>query len=163
MFRKTMIALATVAALGAVAPTVADARGGFGGGFHGGGFGGGRWHGGGWGLGAGAFAGAVIGGAIASSAYGYYGPYYGGGYYPGYSYYPATSATVLITITVLGKQSRNPAPLASTGLTDTAGGLDASVASRRHGAYLDIRDLGLMLAHVHGAGSEPPSGQVLVQ
>jgi hypothetical protein len=94
MFRKTIIALATVAALGAVAPTAADARGGFGGGFHGGGFhgggfGGGRWHGGGWGLGAGALAGAVIGGAIASSAYGYYGPYYGGGYYPGYSYYPA--------------------------------------------------------------------------
>src|SRR6202047_4680732 len=42
MFRKTMIALATVAALGALAPTAADARGGFGGGgFHGGGFGGG--------------------------------------------------------------------------------------------------------------------------
>ncbi|HWS67535.1 MAG TPA: hypothetical protein VN325_32610, partial [Steroidobacteraceae bacterium] len=41
MFRKTMIALATVAALGALTPTAADARGGFGGGFHGGGFGGG--------------------------------------------------------------------------------------------------------------------------
>src|SRR5882724_12313485 len=36
-----MIALATVAALGALTPTAADARGGFGGGFHGGGFGGG--------------------------------------------------------------------------------------------------------------------------
>jgi hypothetical protein len=44
MFRKTMIALATVAALGALTPTAADARGGFGGGFHGGGF-----HGGGFG------------------------------------------------------------------------------------------------------------------
>ena len=51
MFRKTMIALATVAALGALTPTAADARGGFGGGFHGGGFGGGfrggGFHGGG--------------------------------------------------------------------------------------------------------------------
>lgn len=46
MFRKTRIALATVAALGALTPTAADARGGFGGGFHGGGFGGG-FHGGG--------------------------------------------------------------------------------------------------------------------
>src|SRR6202048_4595300 len=44
MFRKTMIALATVAALGALTPTAVDARGGFGGGFHGGGF-----HGGGFG------------------------------------------------------------------------------------------------------------------
>src|SRR6266481_2854728 len=44
MFRKTMIALATVAALGALKPTAADARGGFGGGFRGGGF-----HGGGFG------------------------------------------------------------------------------------------------------------------
>src|SRR5258705_2318893 len=43
MFRKTMIALATVAALGALTPTAADARGGgfHGGAFHGGGFGGG--------------------------------------------------------------------------------------------------------------------------
>src|SRR3982074_2809936 len=47
MFRKTMIALATVAALGALTPTAADARGGFGGGFHGGGFHGGGFHGGG--------------------------------------------------------------------------------------------------------------------
>src|ERR1700709_1654065 len=47
MFRKTMIALATVAALGALTPTVADARGGFGGGFHGGGFHGGGFRGGG--------------------------------------------------------------------------------------------------------------------
>ena len=47
MFRKTMIALATVAALGALTPTAADARGGFGGGFHGGGFRGGGFHGGG--------------------------------------------------------------------------------------------------------------------
>src|SRR6202521_2975936 len=41
MFPKMIIALATVAALGALTPTAADARGGFGGGFHGGGFGGG--------------------------------------------------------------------------------------------------------------------------
>jgi hypothetical protein len=34
-----------------------------------------------------------------------------------------TSAIAPITITVLGKQSRNPGPLASTDLTDTAGGL----------------------------------------
>ena len=51
MFRKTMIALATVAALGALTPTAADARGGFGGGFRGGGF-----HGGGFG---GGFRGAI--------------------------------------------------------------------------------------------------------
>jgi len=36
-----------------------------------------------------------------------------------------TSAKAPITITVLGKQSRNPGPLASTDLTDTAGGLGA--------------------------------------
>src|SRR6267378_5424512 len=47
MFRKTMIALATVAALGALTPTAADARGGFGGGFRGGGFHAGGFHGGG--------------------------------------------------------------------------------------------------------------------
>src|SRR5260370_33917087 len=44
MFGETMIALAAVAAVGALAPAAADARGGFGGGFHGGGF-----HGGGFG------------------------------------------------------------------------------------------------------------------
>src|SRR6202049_1671816 len=45
MFRKTMIALATVAALGALTPTATDARGGFGGGgFRGGGFHGGGFH-----------------------------------------------------------------------------------------------------------------------
>src|SRR5258706_1290530 len=36
-----------------------------------------------------------------------------------------TSAIAPITITVLGKQSRNPGPLASTDLTDTAGDLGA--------------------------------------
>jgi hypothetical protein len=35
------------------------------------------------------------------------------------------SAIAPITITVLGKQSRNPGPPASTDLTDTAGGLRA--------------------------------------
>jgi len=112
MFRKTMIALATVAALGALTPT-ADARGGFGGGFHGGGFHGGGFHGGGFGggfrgggfhrgfggrgiglgiglglLGAGAFYGAY--GYPAYYGYdddygcGYYG--YGGCGYRGYGY-----------------------------------------------------------------------------
>src|SRR6476619_2504201 len=36
-----------------------------------------------------------------------------------------TSAIAPIPITVLGKQSKNPGPLASTDLTDTAGGLGA--------------------------------------
>jgi hypothetical protein len=95
------------------------------------GFGGGFGYRRGWGWGAGAVAGAVIGGAIASSAYGYYGgPAYGyggppyGGYYP-YGYYPAYVGYSRITITVLGKQSRNPGPLASTDLTDAAGDLGA--------------------------------------
>lgn len=52
MLRKIMIAVATVLSVAFVSPTVASARGGFGGGgFHGGGFGGfrggGGWHGGG--------------------------------------------------------------------------------------------------------------------
>src|SRR5258707_7105159 len=102
MFRKTMIALATVAALGALTPTAADARGGFGGGFHGGGFGGGfrggGFHGGGFrgggfhrgfggrGIGLGIGLG-LLGAGAAYGAYGYpayYGyddGYYGCGYY----------------------------------------------------------------------------------
>jgi hypothetical protein len=88
MFRKTMIALATVAALGALAPTAADARGGFGGGFHGGGFGGG-FRGGGFhrgfgGLGIGLGIGlGLIGAGAFYGAYGYP-AYYG---YPGYYRY----------------------------------------------------------------------------
>src|SRR3982074_1981174 len=83
MFRKTMIALATVAALGALTPTAADARGGFGGGFRGGGFHGGGFRGGGFHRG---FGGRGIGLGIglgllgAGAAYGAYG-------YPAYSGY----------------------------------------------------------------------------
>jgi hypothetical protein len=112
MFRKTMIALATVAALGALAPTPADARGGFGGGFHGGGFHGGGFGGGfrgsgfhrgfgGRGIGLGIGLGLLGAGAYGAYGYpayygyddGYYGcGYYGDGYggcgsgYPGYGY-----------------------------------------------------------------------------
>jgi hypothetical protein len=98
-FRKTMIALATVAALGALTPTAADARGGFGGGF-GGGFRSGGFHGGGFRgfggrgiglgiglglLGAGAFYGAY--GYPGYYGYGYDDGYYGCGYgYDGYGY-----------------------------------------------------------------------------
>jgi hypothetical protein len=100
MFRKTMIALATVAALGALTPTAADARGGFGGGFHGGGFGGGfrggGFHGGGF-RGGGfhrGFGGRGIGLGIglgllgAGAAYGAYGypAYYDYGYPAYYGY-----------------------------------------------------------------------------
>src|ERR1700676_1203976 len=111
MFRKTMIALATVAALGALTPTAADARGGFGGGFHGGGFHGGGFGGGfrGGGFHGGGFRGGgfhrsfggrgiglgiwlrLLGAGAFSGAYGYpayYGyddGYYGCGYY-GYGY-----------------------------------------------------------------------------
>src|SRR6202790_2276807 len=107
MFRKTMIALATVAALGALTPTAAGARGGFGGGFHGGGFGGGfrgggfhgggfrgggfhrRFGGGGLGIGLGLLgAGAFYGAYGYPAYYGYDDGYYGGcgyyGYYGGY-------------------------------------------------------------------------------
>ncbi len=66
MLRKTMIALLAVASFGMLAPDVASARGGFGGGgFHGGGFGGGGFHGGGFrgGFGSGGFhAGPMVGG-----------------------------------------------------------------------------------------------------
>src|SRR5712672_565461 len=100
MFRKTMIALATVAALGALTPTAADARGGFGGGFHGGGFGGGfrggGFHGGGFGGGGfhRGFGGRGIGLGIglgllgAGAAYGAYGypAYYDYGYPAYYGY-----------------------------------------------------------------------------
>jgi len=88
----------------------------------------------GWGWGAGALAGALIGGAIASSAYGYYGGPYYGGYYPGPyygGYYPPT-ATIRHTSTMVGKQSRNLGPPASTDLTDTAGG--PGVIGKRAGA-----------------------------
>jgi hypothetical protein len=85
MLRKALIALAAVASVGLLAPDMAQARGGgggghgfgggghgFGGGFHGGGFHGGGFH---RGFGIGAFAlGAGLG-------YGLYGPY---GYYDGY-------------------------------------------------------------------------------
>jgi hypothetical protein len=97
MLRKTFLALATVAAIGLLAPGTASARGGFhGGGFHGGGFHGGGWHGGGWhggwrgggwGWGLGALGvGAAIGyGLYGPYGYGYYGyPYYGDYYDEGY-------------------------------------------------------------------------------
>src|SRR6202011_4274939 len=110
MFRKTMIALATVAALGALTPTAADARGGFGGGFHGGGFHGGGFgggfrgggfHGGGFrgggfhrgfggrglglGIGLGLLgAGAFYGAYGYPAYYGYDDGYYGGCGYGGY-------------------------------------------------------------------------------
>jgi hypothetical protein len=91
MFRKTMIALATVAALGALTPTAADARGGFGGGFRGGGFYGGGFRGGGFhrgfggrGLGLGIGLGLLGAGAF-YGAYGYPAYYgYDDGYYGGY-------------------------------------------------------------------------------
>jgi hypothetical protein len=80
MFRKTIIALFAVAAVGLVSPTIASARGGGGhgggGGFHGGG--GGGFHGGG-----GGFRGAGLGvglGLGLAGAYGAYGYPYGYGY-----------------------------------------------------------------------------------
>ncbi len=76
MLRKTMIALFTIASVGLLAPNVASARGGFGGGggFHGGGggggfhggFGGGGVHGGA--MGGGGFRAAAIGGGGFHSA-----------------------------------------------------------------------------------------------
>src|SRR5450830_364869 len=101
MFRRFIIAIATVAALGiSFGATDAPARGGHGGGghggghgggfhgggFHGGGYRGGGWRGGGgWGVGAGLLGGAIIGGMLASPYYYGYGPYYygGGPYYGG--------------------------------------------------------------------------------
>jgi hypothetical protein len=76
MLRKTMIALFATASVGMLAPSVASARGGFGGGggsgggFHGGG-GGGGFHGGG--FGGGGFRSAAIGGG------GFRSPAIGGG------------------------------------------------------------------------------------
>ena len=88
MFRKTMIALATVAPLGALTPTAADARGGFGGGFHGKGFRGGGFHRGfgGRGIGLGIGLGLLGAGAF-YGAYGYPAYYgYDDGYYGGCGY-----------------------------------------------------------------------------
>jgi hypothetical protein len=90
MLRKTIIALFAAASVGMLAPSVASARGGFGGGgggfhggggggFHGGGFGGGGFHGGGFGgfrgsgFGGGGFRSAAIGGG------GFRSPAIGGG------------------------------------------------------------------------------------
>jgi hypothetical protein len=95
MLRKTLLALATVATVGLLAPNIAQARGGGGhggfggGGFHGGGFHGGGFHGGGFrgrgfGFGLGGF------GLGYGLGYGLYGPYGYDGYdYPYYGYgYP---------------------------------------------------------------------------
>jgi len=79
MFRKTIIALFAVAAVGLVAPTEASAWGRGGGGFHRGGFHGGGFGGFGVGLGLGLVAPYAFGG------YGY--PYGYGGYPYGYSSY----------------------------------------------------------------------------
>src|SRR5258708_22662796 len=70
MLRKTMIALFAAASVGMLAPSVASARGGFGGGgggFHGGGFGGGGFRGGG--FGGGGFR-SVGGGSFRSPSFG---------------------------------------------------------------------------------------------
>ena len=80
MLRKTMMALLATAALIALAPQSAFARGGHGGfgGFHGGG---GGWHGGG----VAAFRGAPIGGGVAfrqAAVVG--GPHVVGGFHPGF-------------------------------------------------------------------------------
>jgi hypothetical protein len=82
MLRKTMIALFAAASVGMLAPSVASARGGFGGGgFHGGGGGGGGFHGGGGGGGGGFHGGGFHGGGFGgggfrSAAIG------GGGFHP---------------------------------------------------------------------------------
>jgi hypothetical protein len=82
MFRKMMLALATVAAIGTVAIPSAEARGfgggGFHGGFHGGGFHGG-YRGGGWGRGIGVGVGLGLLGAGLYGAYAYDPAYYGYG------------------------------------------------------------------------------------
>jgi hypothetical protein len=81
--RKTILALCAAVLVGLLSPTVASARGGFGGGgFHGGGFHGGGFHGGG-------FRGAGIGlglGLGLAGAYGAYGYPYGYGYDAPYAY-----------------------------------------------------------------------------
>lgn len=86
MLRRSLLVLATVASMALLAPNVASARGGFGGGHFGGGhFGGGGWHGGygrGFGYGIGAFG---LGVGLGYGLYGPYGPYgyYGSPYYYG--------------------------------------------------------------------------------
>lgn len=89
MFRKPMIALFAVAAVGILSPTMASARGGGhgGGGFHGGGggFHGGGFRGGGF-RGPGIAAGAIgLGLGLAAAPYAYGG--YGYGYPSGYGSY----------------------------------------------------------------------------
>jgi hypothetical protein len=80
MFRKMLIALAIVAALGTAAVPSAEARGfgggSFHGGFHGGGFHGG-YRGGGWGRGIGVGVGLGLLGAGLYGAYAYDPAYYG--------------------------------------------------------------------------------------
>jgi hypothetical protein len=93
MLRKTFLALFAVASIGLLSPTVASARGGFGGGgfhgggfhgggFHGGGFHGGGFHGGGFHRG---FGGAALGLGLGLGLAGAYAAYPYGGYY-GYPY-----------------------------------------------------------------------------
>ena len=103
--RKTLIAAASAAGIAALviiaAPSAAEARWGWGGGWYGGGWGG--WHGGGWGWRrgwgwGGAALGAGLGLALTTPYYGYddypyygygypysYPPYYGGYYRPYYA------------------------------------------------------------------------------
>ncbi len=96
MLRKTVMALIAIASIGLLSPTVASARGGFGG-FHGGfgGFHGGGFHGGGWGGGwrGGGWRGPAFGALGVGVGLGLAGAYGGWGYgydYPyGYGYdYP---------------------------------------------------------------------------
>jgi hypothetical protein len=99
MLRKTVLALAAVAAVGLAAPTMALARGGGGGGGHGGGggfggghgggFGGGGFHGGmagGFGGHVGGFHGGFAGGYGHGFHHGFGHRFGGGGFYP-YGYY----------------------------------------------------------------------------
>ena len=84
------------------------------------GFGGWGPRGGGWA--AGALAGALIGGAIASSAYGYYrAARTTAATIPARITAATIPPTAIIRSTMVGKQSRNLRPPASTDLTDTAG------------------------------------------
>jgi hypothetical protein len=86
MFRRFMLAIATVAALGiSFCPTDSFAAGHHGSGYHGGGHRGGGWRGGGrWGgFGAGFVGGAILGGLLASPYYyGSYDYYAAPGYFP---------------------------------------------------------------------------------
>ena len=86
MFRRTVVALLTLAAVGLAAPTMALARGG-GGGSHGGGFGGGGFHGGG--SGGGGFHGGGLGGGGfrgggMAAAHGFHGGQFGGSHDRGF-------------------------------------------------------------------------------